>query len=204
MQLAAHPVAVASCLHGAVTCTTLPAAYALPASYAPHAPPAALCCPTRLWKLAEPEKTLNELRRMKSEDLSFEQVGHSPGGQLPLQATSCCWGWMQGNGDLRVLSWHCAATQAPYPILPQFPCRWCGTSSWTTGQASGSGTTRHPSDLSATSFTVTACCLLPCSICRCLSCLLRPLPATFLAHRLTAAPTATLMYCQQAPVTMPL
>lgn len=34
--------------------------------------------PARLWKLAEPEKTLNELRRMKAEDLSFEQVGPAP------------------------------------------------------------------------------------------------------------------------------
>ncbi len=41
----------------------------------PQHAPVPLLLPARLWKLAEPEKTLNELRRMKAEDLSFEQVG---------------------------------------------------------------------------------------------------------------------------------
>ncbi|PRW59850.1 54S ribosomal mitochondrial [Chlorella sorokiniana] len=30
--------------------------------------------PDWLWKLAEPEKTLNELRRMQKEELSYEQM----------------------------------------------------------------------------------------------------------------------------------
>lgn len=54
---------------------------------------------------------------MKSEDLSFEQVGHSPGGQLPLQATSCCWGWMQGNSDLRAV----LAVRGSAPSHPSSP-----------------------------------------------------------------------------------